>query len=119
MIFMFFVVGKVLYAQTYNDIHVHPANSEVDVKIFEKDYNVHKVGKTEAKNKIPPYELREYLFIKVKLSEHIQDWDELDKDRLFLRAKEYQVERMQKLYPKIPEDKLKKLKSEIRRHLVK
>ncbi len=69
-----------------------------------------KGGRYSKSSQIPKPEKRGEIFAKAQLLEETKDFDELAKDELFIRAVNYDVERLTSIYPEIKKEKLKILR---------
>ncbi|MFL5785789.1 MAG: hypothetical protein ACJ76H_14320 [Bacteriovoracaceae bacterium] len=56
---------------------------------------------------------RDRLFAKAGLADSVKDWDDLDRDIFFRKARAMKVTELAASYPKLPVEKLKTLKSVI------
>ena len=90
-------------------IEVQQLNSETDLSGFqEPDYRVHKMSET---NQSVPTRFERNRAIKVAgLEPVVKEWDEVDRDVLYMRAKNLSMKDLQKDYPKIKSTLLKRLK---------
>ena len=50
----------------------------------------------------PSPSLRDRVFQRSKIADYVKDWDDFDKDRLFLRAQEQKLPFLKSNYPMIP-----------------
>jgi hypothetical protein len=76
--------------QQYSDIVVAPLEPDVDTRVFEgSGYRVYKYGEQPAqpRSEIAPVAVRDKVFASVGLGPEIKDFDELEKDFLFRRAR--------------------------------
>ena len=62
---------------------------------------------------LPSVEERETAFSRADLRSDIADWDQLDRDMLYLRARSMTLEVLSSQYPKLIKEKLKNLKTSI------
>jgi hypothetical protein len=68
---------------------------------------IHTREELRGKNtKLPTTEFRDSCFSKAGLQASVRHWDQLDKDHLFVSARDATPERLSELYPKLSKDKL-------------
>lgn len=75
---------------------------------FHKDNEIEKFE--QRPSLLPDREVREMAFHKADLMSDIKDLDELDRDLLFYKSKENSLNDLEKEFPKLSPEKLKKLK---------
>jgi hypothetical protein len=63
----------------------------------------------ESDWKIPEKKDRDAIFLRVGLKAEVGAWDEMDKDVLFLTARDSNTKKLLKSYPKLPKEKLLEL----------
>lgn len=92
-------------------VHVVPLEPGTPVEGFQNgNYQVH-TSPPKVQQEAPPVELREKIFAEAGITAHIQKFDALDRDMLFIRAKRYKIEDLMPKYKHIPKAKLEKLRS--------
>lgn len=83
--------------------------SGLDQKAYDTRSTIRSPGAPQVE--LPPTTLRDKAFELAGLADDTKSWDELDRDFLYLSAGTSTVEELQKKYPKLPADGLKKLKA--------
>lgn len=115
--FLLSVGSSLVHAEDEGTVHVlvDPSRVPPDQLPKSKELKV-KVGTLPAKKKseIPDREVREKVFASVpKLENHLEGFDELSRDLLYVKAKNKTVAALSKEFPNIPSDTLKKLKAAV------
>jgi hypothetical protein len=87
--------------QQYSDIVIAPLEPDVDPRVFESSaYRVYKYGEqpAQSRSEIAPVAVRDKVFASVGLGPELKDFDELEKDFLFRRARVRTFAEMTELY---------------------
>lgn len=100
-------------APTVPVIHVQQLDPTLPMENFKgKNVKVHNVQELDKNSlNLPSRAEREKLFKASDLTTQVASWDEMDRDLLVVRARDYPIDRLVSSYPKIPKVKLEKLKS--------
>jgi hypothetical protein len=98
------------------EVSVNPGVYSPDA-FREKGFSTQELGPEPVNSFAPPAgETRDEIFAKVTgLEAEIAEMDALDRDLLFIRAKNYAPEKLRGIYPKISAEKLTALQLELRR----
>ena len=114
-----FVFLPPLQAQEAEKAPVFSIN--VDPKVYDpsafQSIQGAKVGALqEYKSEIPTREKRESVFAKVRgLDSHLDGWDELERDMLYMKASYKNITALRKDFPKIPQKQLSDLQLQIKK----
>ena len=98
----------------HSDVDIYPMDSGWSPKAFgETNYNIHSPSEADGREMPAPKE-REKLFAEVGLTPLIAEFDSLDRDLLYLRAKDRPLNELRELYPTLPPEPLVRLQTWIR-----
>lgn len=91
--------------QNSNGFEVTPLDPDLSYKSFEDaGYRLNK--NTLPKNSMSDPRFRDKTIQKYDLERHIQGWDQLDRDMLWMRAENYDLEKYKAIYSKLPEQNI-------------
>jgi hypothetical protein len=107
----FFLIIRNIYPQVIN---VQQLNSEFDTaELKNKSIQIHHLneynGNKPEKKLLPNINLLYQLIKKADLENEFSSFDQLEKDKFFIRALSFDFKKVAELYPELPQDKLKKL----------
>lgn len=97
--------------------HIQQIDPNVDInKMAGPNVKLHTIDElTNKSGKLPPVEVRDAAIAHAGLTDDVKAWDELDKDILYLRARNFDCDRLKRSYPKLAPGKLSALQSEIKK----
>jgi hypothetical protein len=99
-------------SNTPGQYHVQSLDPDLDVSsLAAPGVVVHqaKAPKQDAKDLLPSTAARDKAFKKVGLVDELVQWDQLDRDHLYLRAQNLSEEKVFEFYPALPKTKLSAL----------
>jgi len=89
----------------WSQLHVTPADPGLNLQ------DLGPVKLTQGEPELPPRDKREKFFARYPAAlKHMKQWDELDKDMLWLSLKNYPLPQLQQKYPAIPAETLRQMK---------
>ncbi len=91
---------------------------EIKVQPLQHDYPAERLSKKvtavpapdSPDSSLPDRAMREKAFAHARLTDTIVEWDELERDLLYMRSKRFTIKELQEKYPKLDQSKLVKLK---------
>lgn len=112
ILLLLFTVGIFANETAQNRFNVEALDSDINLEKLENKYNVIKPESYgQGKRVLSPIEIRDDALFRSDLDAVTQDWDELDKDILVLRARKKPLSYLFEKYPKIDKKSLKSLKN--------
>jgi hypothetical protein len=89
------------------------AKEDINYSIYSDNYPVEQikgpVNQSTQKSEVLVPGKRDQLLMKAGLTQEVSSWDQLDRDRLVMRARHNPLLRFAGKYPNLPKDKLQKL----------
>lgn len=96
-------------------IMILKADEDLDTSTLEKDGTVLNWSQYQPPgNRLPSVEVREQAFTSAQLQAYVGNWDDSDKDLLYIRARSIDLQTLQATYPDLPPEGLRSLMKIIR-----
>jgi hypothetical protein len=98
-------------------VHVVVLDPDFDASLLAKPGEKVKIETeadlSDAKSSLPGSKERDKILADAQLLSYVTQWDELDRDLLLLRARDFSADRLSRKYPQLPAQGLKALRQSV------